>query len=135
MVNNQSYQLHVIDKVLYVRLSGIWTKQLVKTVFSEVQKAVDDIRHQPWAAYVDMRDWIMPTMEAMADFQRIYQWCSVNNQTHEATVYKFAMQERIIKHNSSYEPEFQLYTKCPLEARQWLTQKGFPVSLQANPLK
>ncbi len=129
MNSNELYKLEVIDRVLYVRLSGIWPRQLVKTVFEEVQEKVKHITDQPWAAYVDMRNWIMPTMEAMEDFQLIYDWCEQNNQTHEATVFQFAMQERIIRDSSSYESEFQLYTKKPEEAIKWLAEKGFSFSL------
>ncbi|QJR80687.1 hypothetical protein CA267_007785 [Alteromonas pelagimontana] len=123
------YQLDVIGNVLCVRLCGVWSTPVVKTVFKEVQEAVKEIKHAPWAAYIDMRDWIMPTMEALEHFQMIYDWCALNNQTHEATVFKFAMQERIIRQSSSYDSDFHFYTKTPAHAEKWLLQKGFRFTL------
>ncbi|GGD49124.1 hypothetical protein [Lacimicrobium alkaliphilum] len=123
------YQLHVSGNVLCVRLRHVWSKQVVKKVFAELKEVVSDIQHQPWAAYVDMRDWIMPTMEALEDFQLIYDWCAEHNQTHEATVCKFAMQERIVRDNSSYDPAFHFYTQQPKSAHAWLEQQGFHFTL------
>lgn len=123
------YQLHVSGNVLCVQLRHIWSKQVVRKVFADVKVAVSEIQHLPWAAYVDMRDWIMPTMEAQEDFQLIYDWCAANNQTHEATVCKFAMQERIVRESSSYDPEFHFYTQQPEQAEAWLRQQGFDFTL------
>ncbi|WP_088329874.1 hypothetical protein [Lacimicrobium sp. SS2-24] len=129
MNNERLYQLHVSGNVLCVKLRHIWSKQVVKKVFGEVQQAVADITDEPWAAYVDMREWIMPTIEALQDFQLIYDWCAQNNQTHEATVCKFAMQERIVRESSGYDPEFHFYTQSPAEAQSWLLAQGFTFSL------
>ncbi|MEP7702569.1 hypothetical protein [Paraglaciecola sp. 25GB23A] len=129
MLRANLYYMKVVDRVLYVKFSGIWTKSNVKAIFADCQRQVSTIKHQPWAAYIDVRDWIMPSMEAMDDLQQIYDWCLANNQTHEATICRFDMQKNIIGDVSNYGADFQLYTQEPAEACRWLEQKGFTISL------
>ncbi|WP_416307918.1 hypothetical protein [Neptunicella sp. SCSIO 80796] len=132
MPRRDLYQMDVVGRVLCVKLKNIWTKGIVKQVHHEVQVLVKDIQHEPWAAYVDIRDWIMPTMEALEGFQRIYDWCAENNQTHEATVCRFDTQKHIIGDVSSYEPEFHFFTQRSADAAQWLTQHGFEFDLPSS---
>ncbi|GAB3028500.1 hypothetical protein [Bowmanella dokdonensis] len=123
------YKLEVVGQVLFVRLTGVWSASTVRKVFAEVQVKVAPIQDKPWAAYVDMRNWIMPTLEAQQGFAQIYEWCAANNQTHEATVCKFDMQKRIVGEVSSYDTQTQLYTQNPRAAIDWLNEKGFACQL------
>ena len=111
---NSVYQLELVGNVLCVRLNNVWSKGTVKKVLEETQELVDDIKHQPWAALVDIRNWIMPTLEAMGGFQEIYDWCAANNQTHEVTLCRFDTQKHIIDNVSSYDEEHQFYTQRSL---------------------
>ncbi|WP_438864699.1 hypothetical protein [Neptunicella sp.] len=129
MPRTDLYQMGVVGRVLCVKLKSISTKALVEQLLDEVQYLVKDIQHEPWAAYVDIRDWIMPSMEALNGFQGIYDWCADNNQTHEATVCRFDTQKNIIGDVSSYEPEFHFFTQNAQEAVQWLNQQGFEFAL------
>lgn len=129
MAKSELYQLELVDKVLCVKLLNIWSKSLVNQVHLEVQELVKDIKCEPWAAYVDMRDWIMPTIEAFDSFQQIYDWCAQNNQTHEATVCRFDTQKRLIGDFSSYSPEYHYFTQSPSEAFAWLKTQGFLTQL------
>ncbi|MDN4503586.1 hypothetical protein QX776_14325 [Alteromonadaceae bacterium BrNp21-10] len=127
--SNGVYQLELVGNVLCVRLNNVWSKGTVKKVLEETQELVDGIKHQPWAALVDIRNWIMPTFEAFDGFQLIYDWCAANNQTHEVTLCRFEMQKNIIENVSNYDIEHQYYTQSPEEAEQWLLNKGFNFSL------
>jgi hypothetical protein len=126
----KAYQLHLVGNVLCVEMNSVWSKGTVKKVLTDVQELVKDIKHQPWAAVVDMRNWIMPTFEASDGFQLIYDWCAVNNQTHEVTVYRFGMQQSIIGDVSSYDIQHQFYTQKIEDAEKWLVDKGFTFSLK-----
>ncbi|GAA0368689.1 hypothetical protein GCM10009092_36210 [Bowmanella denitrificans] len=123
------YQMQVINQVLYVRLFGVWSSAVVSKVMQQLPELISPIEHQPWAALVDMRDWIMPTMEALSGFDQIYQWCLAHNQTHEATVCKLEMQRRLVADVSSYNQASQLYTPSIDKAVSWLNQKGFTFEL------
>jgi hypothetical protein len=129
MLRANLYYMEVVNRVLCVKLNGIWTKANVKVVFADCQRQVAKIQQQPWAAYIDIRDWIMPSMEAMEDFQLIYDWCAQNNQTHEVTVCRFDLQKNIIGDVSSYSEDFHFYTQETVDACNWLNQKGFIFSL------
>jgi hypothetical protein len=111
-------------------MSSVWSKGTVKKALEETQVLVDGIKHQPWAAIVDIRKWIMPTLEAFEGFQLIYDWCAANNQTHEVTLCRFDVQKNIIGDVSNYDTEHQLYTQKPELAEQWLVNKGFIFSLE-----
>jgi hypothetical protein len=119
------YKLHLVGNVLCVEMNNVWSKGTVKNVLSETQELVKDIKHRPWAAVVDIRNWIMPTFEAFEGFQLIYDWCLANNQTHEVTLCRFEMQTKIIGDVSSYDSEHQFYTQKIEDAEQWLVNKGF----------
>lgn len=124
------YQLHLVGNVLCVEMNSVWSKGTVKKVLEDTQELVDGIKHQPWAAVVDIRKWIMPTLEAFAGFQAIYDWCAANKQTHEVTLCRFEVQKNIIGDVSNYDTEHQLYTQKPEDAEQWLINKGFTFSLE-----
>lgn len=124
------YQLHLEGNVLCVEMNSVWSKGTVKEVLEETQQLVAGIKHQPWAAVVDLRNWIMPTFEAVEGFQLIYDWCAANNQTHEVTICRFEMQKNIIGDVSNYDIEHQFYTQNIEDAEQWLVSKGFVVSLE-----
>ena len=124
------YQLQLVGNVLCVKMNNVWSKGTVKKVLAETQELVSDIKHEPWAAVVDIRNWIMPTFEAFDGFQLIYDWCAANNQTHEVTLCRFEMQKKIIGDVSQYDEEHQLYTQTPADAEQWLVSRGFTFSLQ-----
>ncbi|MCF2949108.1 hypothetical protein L0668_13380 [Paraglaciecola aquimarina] len=124
------YQLQLVGNVLCVELNNVWSKGTVKKVLAETQDLVDGITHQPWAALVDIRNWIMPTFEAFDDFQLIYDWCAANNQTHEVTLCRFEMQKNIIANVSNYDTDHQFYTHTPELAEKWLTDNGFTFLLE-----
>ena len=124
------YQLHLVGNVLCVEMNNVWSKGTVKKVLTETQELVDDVKHQPWAAVVDIRNWIMPTFEAFEGFQLIYDWCAANNQTHEVTLCRFEMQKKIIGDVSNYDSDHQFYTQRTEDAEQWLVNKGFTFSLK-----
>ena len=124
------YQLHLVGNVLCVEMSSVWSKGTCKKVITDVQELVDSIKHQPWAAVVDLRNWIMPTFEASEGFQLIYDWCAANNQTHEVTICRFEVQKSIIGDVSSYDKEHQLYTQRLEDAEQWLIKKSFTFSIK-----
>lgn len=124
------YQLHLVGNVLCVEMSSVWSKGTVKKVLEDTQELVDGIKHQPWAAVVDIRNWIMPTLEAFEGFQLIYDWCAANNQTHEVTLCRFEVQKNVIGDVSNYDIEHQLYTQKVEDAEQWLVKKGFTFSLK-----
>jgi hypothetical protein len=124
------YKLHLVGNVLCVEMNSVWSKGTVKKVLEETQELVDGIKHQQWAAVVDLRNWIMPTFEAFEGFQLIYDWCAENNQTHEATICRFELQKSIIGDVSNYDSEHQFYTQKPEDAEQWLVNKGFTFSLK-----
>jgi len=124
------YQLHLVGNVLCVEMNSVWSKGTVKKVLADTQQLVDAIKHQPWAAIVDIRNWIMPTFEASEGFQEIYDWCAANNQTHEVTLCRFEVQKNIIGDVSNYDVEHQFYTQNPKDAEQWLVNKGFNFSLE-----
>tara|TARA_R110000751_G_scaffold15290_1_gene49297 strand:+ start:127312 stop:127668 length:357 start_codon:yes stop_codon:yes gene_type:complete len=111
-------------------MSSVWSTSTVKKVLKDTQELVDAIKHQPWAAVVDIRNWIMPTFEAFEGFQEIYDWCAANNQTHEVTLCRFEMQKSIIGDVSSYNAEHQFYTQSLEEAEQWLVNNGFTFSYE-----
>ncbi|KXI27482.1 hypothetical protein [Paraglaciecola hydrolytica] len=125
-------EIEVVGQVLCVKLKNVWTKGFVAQVDNHCQELVQSIKHQPWAAYIDIRDWIMPSIEALDGFQRIYDWCAQNNQTHEATVCRFDTQKQIIGDVSSYTPEFHYFTQQSAEAVIWLNKQGFEFTLPAN---
>lgn len=125
MAKDELYRLELVGKVLCVKLTNVWSKSLVDQVYGEVQELVKDIKHEPWAAYVDMRNWIMPTLEAFDSFQKIYDWCGQHNQTHEATICSFATQKRLVGDFSSYTDDCQLFSQTPAAAQTWLNAKGF----------
>ncbi|MCC2616803.1 hypothetical protein LJ739_11175 [Aestuariibacter halophilus] len=122
------YKLKLSGNVLCVSMRGVWPKTLINTIFEQTRALVKDIRHEPWAALVDMREWIMPTMEGQESFQAIYDWCAANNQTHEATVCSFDLQKRIVSESTSYDANTQVYTRTVEEAARWLVDKGFTFS-------
>lgn len=124
------YQLHLVGNVLCVEMNNVWSKGTVKKVLAETQELVDGIKHQPWAAVVDIRNWIMPTFEAFEGFQLIYDWCAANNQTHEVTLCRFEMQKKLIGDVSNYDKEHQFYTQNTEDVEQWLVDKGFTFSLK-----
>lgn len=124
------YQLHLIGNVLCVEMNSVWSKGTVKQVLKDTQALVDGIKDKPWAAVVDIRNWIMPTLEAFDGFQEIYDWCAANNQTHEVTLCRFEVQKNLIGDVSSYDTEHQFYTQSPEEAEQWLVNKGFTFSFK-----
>ncbi|WP_158965797.1 hypothetical protein [Paraglaciecola sp. L3A3] len=128
--NSSLYQLHLIGNVLYVELNNVWSKGTVEKVLAETQSLLVDVKNKPWAAVVDIRNWIMPTFEAFDGFQLIYDWCAANNQTHEVTLCRFEMQKNIISNVSNYDAENQLYTHNAEDAEQWLLNKGFDFSLK-----
>lgn len=132
MLRPGMYQMEVVNRVLCVKLNGVWTSGVVDAVFADCQNQVEKIKHTPWAAYVDIRDWIMPSFEAMQGFQNIYTWCAQNNQTHEATVCRFDSQKHIIGDVSSYEPEYHFFTQKSQEAQAWLNKQGFDFSLPTS---
>ncbi|MFT6899210.1 MAG: hypothetical protein ACJA13_003643 [Paraglaciecola sp.] len=132
MAKDELYHLELVGKVLCVKLTNVWSKSLVDQVYSEVQERVNDIKHEPWAAYVDMRNWIMPTFEAFDSFQKIYDWCAQHNQTHEATVCTFATQKRLIGDFSPYTDDFHFFTQTPSAAQDWLNLQGFPLILPGS---
>lgn len=124
------YQIHLVGNVLCVDMRNVWSTGTVKKVLAETQGLVAGIKHQPWAALVNIRDWIMPTIEALEDFQNIYDWCAANNQTHEVTLCRFDTQKNLINDVSNYDSEHQLYTQSTEEAEKWLIEKGFNFSLK-----
>lgn len=124
--------MEVVGRVLCVRLKNIWTKKFVEQVFIECQRQVAHLTDQPWAGYIDIRDWIMPSPEALEGFQMIYDWCADNNQTHETTVCRFDTQKQIIGDVSGYAPEYHFFTSAASSAEQWLNQRGFNFSLPDN---
>ena len=124
------YQLHLVGNVLCVEMNSVWSTSTVKKVLKDTQELVDGIKEKPWAAIVDIRNWIMPTFEAFEGFQEIYDWCAANNQSHEVTLCRFDVQKSIIGDVSSYDTEHQFYTQSPEQAEQWLLDKGFTFSLE-----
>ncbi len=120
------------NNLLYVKLTGVWTKTTASRVLNDLKQIVAPIQHAPWAALVDMRDWIMPTVDAMSAFEEIYQWCIENNQTHEATICRPSLQQQIVKSVSDYNQETQLYCAEPDEAVAWLKSKGFTAASQPD---
>ncbi|MEO9943836.1 hypothetical protein [Paraglaciecola sp.] len=124
------YQLHLVGNVLCVEMNNVWSKATSKKALAEAQELVADIKGEPWAALVNIRNWIMPTLEALDDFQYIYDWCAANNQTHEVTLCRFDTQKHIIGDVSNYDGEHQLYTQSPEDASNWLVEKGFNFSLK-----
>lgn len=118
-------QMTLVNRVLFVKLHKVWTRNIVTKVLSEVQQLVADIHNEPWAAYVDITEWIMPTPDALSGFQLIYDWCIEHNQTHEVTICRLKAQSNIIGDVSQYDPEFHFYTQNAEEACQWLNQQGF----------
>jgi hypothetical protein len=125
-------EIRIVGNVLCVKLKNNWTKSFVNQVDIECQQLVKTIKHQPWAAYIDIRDWIMPSIEALEGFQHIYDWCAQNNQSHEATVCRFDTQKQIIGDVSSYAPEFHYFTQKSSEAVDWLNKQGFEFELPQN---
>jgi hypothetical protein len=132
MARDELYRLERVGKVVCVKLTNVWSKSLADQVYSEVQELVQDIKHEPWAAHVDMRDWIMPTIEAFDSFQKIYDWCAKNNQTHETTVCTFATQKRLISDFSPYTDDYHFFTQKPSAAQDWLNSRGFPLILPST---
>ncbi|MFT2089567.1 hypothetical protein [Paraglaciecola sp. 2405UD69-4] len=128
--NLNVYQIHLVGNVLCVEMRSVWSRGTVNKVLAETQELVAEIKNQPWAALVNIRDWIMPTLEALEGFQNIYDWCAANNQTHEVTLCRFDTQKNIIGDVSKYDAEHQLYTQSPEDAAKWLTDKGFTFSLK-----
>ena len=125
MPTSSPFDMFVNERVLYVKLRGVWTPEITKTALLQVQRHMLPLCNQPWAAYVDMLDWIMPSIEAMNGFAEIYQWCIDHNQTHEATICKFSMQRQIVQNASDYNQDTQIYTSSPAEAVTWLNNHGF----------
>ncbi|MGO4890733.1 hypothetical protein [Flavobacterium sp. W21_SRS_FM6] len=129
MIRKNTCSMEVSGQVLCVKLRGVWTKNTVREVLADCQNQVQEIKHLPWAAYVDIRDWVMPSLEAMEGFQQIYDWCWANGQTHEATVCRFELQKSIIGDVSNYSEEYHFFTQESAAACNWLEEKGFPVLL------
>ncbi|MBC3766328.1 hypothetical protein [Neptunicella marina] len=125
-------QMELVGRVLFVKLHKVWTRNIVDKVLAEVQQTVVNIQDEPWAACVDIRQWIMPTPDALSGFQLIYDWCIEHNQTHEVTVCRLQAQANIIGDVSQYDPEFHYYTQDPEEAVLWLNQQGFQCALPAE---
>lgn len=125
MLRRDLIEIQVVERVLCVKLKNVWTKSFVEQVAEETKLLVQNIKHEPWAGYIDIRDWIMPSMEALEGFQRLYDWCAENNQTHEVTICRFDTQKQIIGDVSSYAAEYHYFTQSGAEACLWLNNKGF----------
>ena len=132
MLRPDLIEMQLVERVLCVKLKKVWTKSFVELVEAECKQLVEPIKHEPWAAYIDIRDWIMPSIEALEGLQRIYKWCSQNKQSHEATVCRFDLQKHIIGDVSSYAPEYHYFTQSVAQACLWLKQQSFEFVLPAD---
>jgi len=132
-----SFSVQTAGDVLYIRCEGTWNYPTAERYVKEVLRCAEILSPGPWCSLGDLRDWELGTPDASGLIIRLSATLSELGRRHAVAVVGHNRLARLVSDHfidrldQDLAPEVR-YVETMDEARRWLTELGYELTLGAD---
>ncbi len=126
------WEISVIRQILVRSTAGVFNEQGTLAVFKETQEKAPI--GAPWVGLTNAENWEMSGASSLQMFPKMREWAFAHNCQALAIVVTSELKKKIHQTQTGQFPEDRVaYFSDLAQACAWLSEKGFPISVDEYP--